>query len=1145
MFLNYKNSISLNTHVLYLWHKFFDLNIKNILTLYRDDARIKQLVEVFDTTADAKVRLTGIAGSFYSLVILAFSRKISSSQVIIMPDRESAAYFFNDLENILEEQGKPASEKRALFYPSSYKRVHDFQHQNSQNILMRTEVLNRLGSEAGKKSFIVSYPAAISELITDRSYIRANTLLVEKHQAMAPDNLADRLLEQSFDRVDFVYEPGQFSVRGGIIDVYSFSEEYPVRVEFFGEEVASLRFFNPADQISIAELEKVTILPNVQDRKLSNLKKTFIDTLPARTVLWLDDLPSIRHAVDMQIETARKSLSQDEDAPKPENLLTTMDAFDRDIAKFRQVLTGPIDYNLSLAIDFEVAKQPVFNKNFELLSEKIKRNVAEGVSTLIFSENLNQQQRLNNIFIDLFGNEVSEYYSIIPVTIHEGFEDTVAGIACYTDHQIFDRFHRYRIRDGHKTRESLNIKELTGLTPGDYITHIDYGIGKFDGLEKINNNGREQESIRIIYGNNDLLYVNIHSLHRISKYVGKEGAEPKLHRLGSPAWKNIKTKTKGRVKDIAKDLIKLYAHRKSSDGFGFSADTYMQHELEASFFYEDTPDQYKSTTDIKSDMEKPYPMDRLVCGDVGFGKTEVAIRAAFKAVADSKQVAVLVPTTILALQHNTTFKSRLKNFPCTIEYINRFRTAKEIKDVLKRVAEGEVDILIGTHRIVSKDVVFKDLGLLIVDEEQKFGVSIKDKLKQMKVNVDTLTLTATPIPRTLQFSMLGARDLSVMNTPPPNRFPVHTEVKAFNSEIIRDAITYELARGGQVFFVHNRVQNIMDVADMIQKFVPGVRIVVGHGQMEGRKLEKVMLDFIEGKYDVLLSTTIVESGLDIPNTNTMIINDAQNFGLSDLHQLRGRVGRTNKKAFCYLLVPPLSTLTQDARKRLRAIEEFSVLGSGFNIAMRDLDIRGAGDLLGAEQSGFISDIGYEMYQKILDEAILELKQNDPAFIASREKGKINWVSECVLETDMELLIPDSYVSNITERLRLYRELEDADNDEKLELFRMQMEDRFGEVPKQTLELIETVKLRRMGQIIGFEKIVMKNERFRCSFINNPESPYFQSSQFTKVLQYAQAHPKECSFKERNQKLSLIFIGVKNVKMAIDKLAPLVSIVVEQ
>ncbi len=1112
------------------------MNIGAVFSRYGKDPRVGELVQALDSKEEARVVLKGVSGSFHALLIYLFSRKIFSSQVMVLPDRERAAYLFNDLENLLEEQGKSAAEKRVLFFPASYKRLNDRSSRDSQHLLMRMEVLNRMGSEVGKKSFVVTYPGALAELVADRASIRERTLTVKRAQQLSPDALADQLLEWRFDRVDFVYEPGQFSVRGGIVDVYSFAEEYPVRVDFFGDEIASLRFFNPSDQRSLSEQERVTILPDLQRSPSHKPQKSFVEILPPKTILWLDEPDTIMKAVDDQLQKVKEG-DEVEEEEQSVDFLSSPEQLEEHLSHYRQICTGVVSETdaITEVIDFQVKPQPAFNKNFELLAEKLMSNAYEGLSTFLFSENEKQRMRVEKVFGDLLGGEAGEYYTIIPTTIHEGFEDPLSGIVCYTDHQIFDRYHRYRIRDGFKARESLNIKELTGLHPGDFITHIEYGIGRFDGLEKISNNGREQEAIRIIYGNNDLLYVNIHSLHRIAKYVGKEGTEPKLHRLGSPAWKNLKSKTKSRVKDIAKELINLYAERKSSAGFPYSSDTFLQHELEASFFYEDTPDQFKATADVKADMERPYPMDRLVCGDVGFGKTEVAIRAAFKAVADNKQVAVLVPTTILALQHYHTFTERLKGFPCSVAYINRFRTTKEIKTILKGVAEGEVDILIGTHRIVSKDVQFKDLGLLVIDEEQKFGVSVKEKLKQLRVNVDTLTLTATPIPRTLQFSMLGARDLSVINTPPPNRYPVHTEVTVFGSDTIREAILYELARGGQVFFVHNRVQNIMDVADMLHKFVPGVRLAIGHGKMDGKTLEKVMLEFIEGKYDLLLSTTIVESGLDIPNANTIIINDAQNFGLSDLHQLRGRVGRTNRKAFCYLLAPPLSMLTVDARKRLRAIEEFSVLGSGFNIAMRDLDIRGAGDLLGAEQSGFISDIGYDMYQKILDEAILELKQQDPQYGAHGEASTLTWVQECVLETDLELLIPDSYVSNITERLSLYRALEDADDEEKLSRFRGELEDRFGTIPPQTLALLDTVRLRKVAKQIGFEKLVLKKERLRCFFISNPESPYFQSPLFGQILQFVQENPQASTFRKRNEKLSLLFLEVPGVGAALEKL----------
>ena len=1127
---------------MYLCAKINVLQIKDIFSLYKSDFRFNNLIEELEKSGQSRIKISGVSGSFYAFVGYVVAKKLSSSHIFILPDREKAAYLFNDLENLFADQYKETQDKKVLFYPSSYKRVNDFEHQDPQNILFRTEVLNRLGSEAGRKSVIVTYPAAVSELITDRSFIRKNTVKVSVHQNLFPDTLADRLLELHFERVDFVYEPGQFSVRGGIIDVYSFSEENPIRIEFYGDEIASIRSFHPVTQISYTQLEKVNLLPNIQDRNLVQSRKNFVSALPAKSVIWLEDYDLIRSTIAEQIQNAEASLSGNDGGLVPSDFLVQESSFLKALFDYRLVISGSTDFNCNSNISFGVSPQPVFNKNFDLLSDKLKENTSNGVTTFLLSENEKQQERIKNIFHDLLGEESGQYYSIVPLTLHEGFSDDTGALAFYTDHQIFDRYHRYRIHEGKNIRESLNIKELTGLSPGDYITHIEYGIGRFDGLEKINNNGNEQEAIRIIYGNSDLLYVNIHSLHRISKYVGKEGTPPKLHRLGSTAWKTLKNKTKSRVKDIAKELIELYAKRKSSDGFQFSLDTYLQNELEASFIYEDTPDQYKATNDIKADMEKPYPMDRLVCGDVGFGKTEVAIRAAFKAVADNKQVALLVPTTILALQHYHTLSNRLKDFPCRVEYINRFRTTKEVRQILADLKEGKVDILIGTHRIVSKDVHFKDLGLLIVDEEQKFGVSVKEKLKHLRVNVDTLTLTATPIPRTLQFSMLGARDLSIINTPPPNRYPVQTEVISFDSTMIRDAINYELARGGQVFFVHNRVQNIMDVAVMIEKFVPGVRIVVGHGQMEGRQLEKVMLDFIEGKFDVLLSTTIIESGLDIPNVNTIIINDAQNYGLSDLHQLRGRVGRTNKKAFCYLMSPPLVSLSDDARKRLRAIEEFSVLGSGFNIAMRDLDIRGAGNLLGAEQSGFITDIGFDMYQKILDEAMLELRDSDPQFLKDQSLEEVTWVRDCVLETDLELLLPDSYVTNITERLSLYRALENTTTEEELSTFSKNLEDRFGPVPEQTEELIYTVKLRRLARDAGFEKILLKNGRLTGYFISNPESPYFQTNLFGKVLTYIQANADKCVIKERNAKLSLVFFDVTSVRKAISLLSPLCNAV---
>ncbi|MBI9035487.1 MAG: transcription-repair coupling factor, partial [Bacteroidales bacterium] len=827
----------------------------------------------------------------------------------------------------------------------------------------------------------------------------------------------------------------------------------------------------------------------------------------------------------------------------PEELFTQTSELNRLIPNYTVVEFGKRNYlNTDLQIDFHIQPQPSFNKNFEILIQNLDKNQENGISNVICSEHNKQLERIDTIFDDLSHSLDRSHpisFDVLLLGLHEGFVDEDMNLALYTDHQIFERYHKFHLREQFKSKEKITLKELYDLQPGDYVTHIDHGIGRFDGMQRVDNNGKVQEAIRLVYANEDILYVSIHSLHRISKYTGKEGTPPKVHKLGGAAWAKTKAKTKSRIKDIAKDLIKLYAERKAARGYSFGKDTYLQTELEASFIYEDTPDQLTSTQAIKTDMESESPMDRLICGDVGFGKTEVAIRAAFKAVADSKQVAVLVPTTILALQHSKTFSARLKDFPCTIDYINRFKTAKQIKETLKRVKDGQVDILIGTHRLISKDVEFKELGLFIIDEEQKFGVSAKEKLKLMKANVDTLTLTATPIPRTLQFSLMGARDLSVINTPPPNRYPVETHLQSFSPEVIRDSIVYEINRGGQIYFVHNRVQNIMDVAGMIQKFVPDAKIAVAHGQMDGKKLESIMLDFIEHRYDVLLATTIIESGLDIPNANTMIINDAQNYGLSELHQLRGRVGRANKKAFCYLLSPPLSTLTADARRRLKAIEEFSALGSGFNISMRDLDIRGAGNILGGEQSGFISDIGFEMYNKILDEAILELKDTEFKDLYPQEVQR-DFVTDCVIETDLEILLSDSYVPNISERLSLYKELDNIEKQDELLMFEQRLIDRFGPLPEAASDLLNTIRLRWLAKKTGFEKLVLKGERLIGFFVSNQESLYYQSGIFGNILQYLQANPLGCRMKEGKDKLSIAFLDVKTVEGALNVLNQLQS-----
>jgi transcription-repair coupling factor (superfamily II helicase) len=991
-----------------------------------------------------------------------------------------------------------------------------------------------------KKTIVVSYPEAMAEKVIAKSYVTRNTMKLKVGEEVSLDFIGDLLAEFDFTSVDFVAEPGQFAIRGGIVDVFSFSNDHPYRIEFFGDMVESIRSFDPATQLSLQSMNRISLLPNVQDRRLKEQRVNFLDYLPPQTILWFHNIEFARDEVSKEYEKAVgifEKLENPNFQTNPQDLFIGGDTFLKRLLDFKLVEFGTQNFlKNSEIVTFNQQPQPAFNKNFDLLINDLSKKTTEGYTNFILSDNAKQTERIFAIFEDIQSErpEASKaHFKSLTLSLSAGFVDNDISLLCYTDHQIFDRYHRFHLREGFGRKESLSIQELYDLTPGDFVTHIDHGVGKFDGLQIIDNNGKKQEAIRLVYKNSDLLYVSIHSLHRISKYIGKEGTAPTLNKLGSGTWKALKNKTKKKVKDIARDLIKLYAERKAAEGFRFMPDTYLQNELEASFIYEDTPDQLKATNDVKKDMEDGFPMDRLVCGDVGFGKTEVAIRAAFKAVTDGKQVAVLVPTTILALQHHKTFSDRLKDFPVSIDYINRFKSSKQQKETLHRLKEGKLDIIIGTHRLLSKDIVFNDLGLFVVDEEQKFGVSAKEKLRQIRANVDTLTLTATPIPRTLQFSLMGARDLSIMNTPPPNRYPVQTELRSFGEEVIRDAIIYETSRGGQVFFVHNRVQNIMEVYDMIHRFVPNVRIAVGHGQMDGPKLEKIMLDFIDGEYDVLLATTIIESGLDIPNANTIIINDAQNYGLSDLHQLRGRVGRSNKKAFCYLLSPPLSTLTPEARKRLTSIEEFAELGSGFNIAMRDLDIRGAGNILGAEQSGFISEIGYEMYQKILDEALTELKESEFKELYSKEKPNEVVVRDCQLETDLELLIPDHYISSINERLNLYKELDNIEAEEELESFAKKLKDRFGPLPEETKDLIQSMRLRWMAKKLGFEKLTLKFGRMTGTFTGNHDSLYFQTEAFGKVLQFIKTNPKASTMQQKKEKLTMRFDHVRKVSRGID------------
>ncbi|MBU2553024.1 MAG: transcription-repair coupling factor [Bacteroidetes bacterium] len=1089
-----------------------------------------------------RIQLSGVHGSGIALIAASvFELPGKQQHVVVVPDKEQAAYLYNDLERLLADSDTDFNQKRVLFYPTSYKRPYEPENTDASYQLSRTEVLKRFMND-DRKTIVVTYPEALSEKVITKRYLSKNLMKLKVGESVSLDFVVEILSEFDFEPVDFVAEPGQFAIRGGIVDVFSFSNDHPYRIEFFGDEIESIRSFDPATQRSIQIMQRISLLPNVQNRLIKEDRVNFLDYIPAHTLIWLDNIELTQKLMEEEFAKAVMSFNRMEDKsnrPDPAHLFADGSEFNDQILNFKTV-----QYNAHQSesnteiIRFNQKPKPAFNKNFNLLIENIRQHHDMGFRCLIFSENPKQTERLYSIFEDLQADyPEGERVRFVAVnhSLSQGFVDEDQKWLCYTDHQLFGRYHRFKLREGFGRKEALSLKELYDLTPGDFVTHIDHGVGRFDGLQIIDNNGKKQEAIRLMYKNNDLLYVSIHSLHRISKYIGKDGVPPALNKLGSANWTNLKNKTKKKVKDIARDLIKLYARRKAAVGFPYMPDTYLQNELEASFIYEDTPDQLKATIDFKKDMEASYPMDRLVCGDVGFGKTEIAIRAAFKAVTDSKQVAVLVPTTILALQHFKTFSDRLKDFPVNIDYINRFKSAKEQKETLLRLESGELDILIGTHRLLSQDILFKDLGLFIVDEEQKFGVAAKEKLRQKRAHVDTLTLTATPIPRTLQFSLLGARDLSIINTPPPNRYPVHTEIRSFGEEIITDAINYEVSRGGQVFFVHNRVNNILDVYEMLHKFIPGVRIAVAHGQMEGSKLERIMLDFIDGEYDVLLSTTIIESGLDISNANTIIINDAQNYGLSDLHQLRGRVGRSNKKAFCYLLAPPLGSLTQEARKRLKALEEHAELGSGFNIAMRDLDIRGAGNLLGGEQSGFISDIGYEMYQKILDEAIQELKEDEFGELYKQETKDSTFVKDCQIETDLEILIPDTYISNITERMSLYKELDGLETEAELTQFADALADRFGTMPQQVLDLIDSIRLRWLARRIGFTKLYLKNNRMSGYFTGTQNSPYFQSEAFGRVLSFLQSNPKICVMKQVKESLTLRFEHVKSIKKAIDLL----------
>ncbi len=1096
----------------------------SFLPLFEGHPGLREIAGLTGAPPGEKIHLQGIHGSALSILAALLFRRTRRNMVVVLPEKEDAAYFYDDLVSL-------GHEPDAWFFPSSCKRSVQFGQPDQDNLVLRTGSLNRIRA-GGEPVMVVTYPEGLVEKVPSRESLAANTLTLSRGEKVPVEFINDFLFEFGFERVDFVTEPGQFSIRGSIVDIYSFAQSDPFRIDFFGNEVESIRSFELDTQFSKDSYDTITLVPDVHRQEVAGERISLTGFMPEGTLfLLVNGQLTVSHLDAIVYHTLNHAV---EGVQLPAGLLLGGNELKQSLSGMTCLETrGGALFPAGCAVSFNVSRQPAFSKNFGLLGENMEEFQEQGYRLLLLSGQEKQIERLRAIFREIRKQVVFEE---VPFELHEGFIDHDLRLCCYTDHQIFERYHRFRLRTTQPQREAITLRELTRLHPGDYVVHVDHGIGKFAGLVKTEVNGRMQEAIRLIYRDNDSLLVSIHSLHRVSKYRGGEGSEPVLNKLGSGAWQTLKNRTKSKVKDIARELIALYARRHQEQGFAFSPDSYLQSELEASFLYEDTPDQEKATLAVKEDMEKPSPMDRLVCGDVGFGKTEVAIRAAFKAAADSKQVAVLVPTTILALQHYKTFTDRLAGFPATVGYVSRLRSPADIKSTLRELEAGKLDIIIGTHRLISRDVKFRDLGLLIVDEEQKFGVTVKEKLKQMKVNLDTLTLTATPIPRTLQFSLMGARDLSVIQTPPPNRYPIATEIHGFNEQLIREAILYEVGRNGQVFFIHNRVQNIYEVEETLRRIVPGVKTVVGHGQMEGAALETVMLDFIEGRYDVLIATTIIESGLDIPNANTMIINQAQNFGLSDLHQLRGRVGRSNKKAFCYLLTPPLSALTPEARRRLKAIEEFSDLGSGFNLSMQDLDIRGAGNLLGAEQSGFIADIGFETYYRILNEALRELKNDefqglfDQKEAPGRNAGT-GMGSDCQIETDLELLFPESYIPGSAERMLLYRELDNVENPEQLLKFEAGLKDRFGPVPPESIGLMDVVRLRWTACRLGFEKVVLKNEKMICYFPSDGDTGYYQSGRFGRILDFVQAHPKKCRMKEEG-KLTLTFLSVRNVGEAI-------------
>jgi transcription-repair coupling factor (superfamily II helicase) len=1121
------------------------MNLDVLKSSYANDPRIFSIADRILLSKPQHIHLSGLHGSASQFIFSAvFDHSIASqlNYLIILRDAEEAAYFHNTIENI-------TGALDIFYFPSSFKTRKDFHHLNASHVMLRTEALTKI-SVGGNKKVVVTYPEALFEKVVLSKTLAENIICFKKGETIKVDELLARFVDYGFSRSDFVYEPGQFAMRGGIFDIYSYGNEKPYRIELFGNEIDSIRLFDPETQLSERKLSEINIIPNVKTQFSNEERVSLLDSLPDNTTVWCEDWEFIKQKIKQEIEdveeairyqqsgisdqqSAISSRQEEEDELNEKKEISLNDFVSASVLEAQIKERHIIEFGNKTyfakdnKIQFSIMQQPAFNRQFKLLIENLKSFESKKYNLFIFAENPKQLERLHSIFSDQ-GAEIN--FVPIPVSIHEGFIDNDLKIVCYTDHEIFQRYHKYRVKQAFSKNKALTLKMLRELQPGDYVTHIDHGVGVYSGLEKIQTNGVMQEAVRIVYKDKDLLYVNISSLHKISKYSGKEGTVPKMNKLGSDVWNKLKDKTKKQVKDIATDLIKLYAQRKSQKGFAHAPDNYMQTELEASFIYEDTPDQYKAVVDVKHDMEKESPMDRLICGDVGFGKTEVAIRAAFKTCLDGKQAAVLVPTTILAYQHYKTFSERLSDFPVTVDYINRFKTSKQKKETLQKLREGKIDIIIGTHSLLGKDVKFKDLGLLVIDEEQKFGVSAKEKLKQLRTTVDSLTLTATPIPRTLQFSLMGARDLSIINTPPPNRQPIQTEVHVFDQDFIREAIYYEVERGGQVFLIQNRVKGLQEMKTLIQGLCPDLSIAYAHGQLDGALLEETIMDFIDHKHDVLICTNIIESGVDIPNVNTIIVNNAHHFGLSDLHQLRGRVGRSNKKAFCYLLAPPMSTLTTDSRKRLTTLEQYSDLGSGFQIAMRDLDIRGAGNMLGGEQSGFIAEIGFEMYQKILDEAIRELKRKEFKELFKEEiQRQDDYVSDCSIDTDLEILIPDEYVESITERLSLYSRLDNCENEKELGDLHKEMTDRFGAIPLPVEDLFTTVRCRKIAVELGFEKMILKHENLKCFFVSNPESPYFSSHTFERILDFIQTKTNKAKLKQVGRNGILIVREIADMK----------------